>query len=225
MKPIEQDKKEVIIIDYKLGNLFSVKHACIKVGLSPVVTSDKALVSKAKAIILPGVGAFADAMENLKKMDLIAPLIDQVANQTPIFGICLGMQLLFNESEEFGISKGTGIIHGSIKKFPSRINEYSIKIPHIGWNKIYHHDEKKWEKSPFSRIEQNEYMYFVHSFFAIPENPDNILSMTNYEGFEFCSAVISNNVFATQFHPEKSAIMGIEIYKMWANINFKKDIT
>lgn len=208
----------VAIIDYNLGNLFSVEHACIHVGLKPIVTSERKTLSEAKAIILPGVGAFGDAMRNLEKLDLAYPIIDQVQKGIPILGICLGLQLLFTESEEFENCKGLDLIKGKIVKFPSSSTKKSIKVPHIGWNTIYCKDKTNWNNSAFNSIKQNEFMYFVHSYYAKPCCDAEILSLTNYEDIEYCSSILKGNIFATQFHPEKSSIMGIEVYHNWAKI-------
>ena len=208
---------EVVIIDYNAGNLFSVEHACLQVGLSIVVSSDKKVIESAKAIILPGVGAFNDAMNNLKKLDLISPLKDKVGSGTPLLGVCLGLQLLFTESEEFGSHKGLDLIEGSILKFPNQIHGNQIKVPQIGWNKIYANDKSNWVESPLNTIPEGEFMYFVHSYFANPSNKSEITTLTEYEGIEYCSSILKNNIFATQFHPEKSAKWGIEVYKNWAN--------
>lgn len=207
---------DVVIIDYKLGNLFSVKHACIHVGLTPYVSFDKELIKNAKALILPGVGAFGDAMDNLNKLDLISPIKDFVSSGKPIYGVCLGMQLLFEESEEFGNNKGLGLIKGTINRFPGYFNEKKMRVPHIGWNSIYNANLTIWESSALKNITQNELMYFVHSYYAKPTNENEILTNTNYENFEYCSAILKDNIFATQFHPEKSAKKGIEIYNEWA---------
>lgn len=208
---------EVVIIDYNAGNLFSVEHACLQVGLNAVVSSDKKVLEAAKAIILPGVGAFNDAMNNLKKLDLISPLKDKVESGTPLLGVCLGLQLLFTESEEFGHHKGLDLVEGSILKFPNQIHGNNIKVPQIGWNKIYFKDRSNWDKSPLEGIPEEEFMYFVHSYYANPSNKSEITTLTEYEGLEYCSSILKNNIFATQFHPEKSAKWGIEIYKSWAN--------
>lgn len=206
----------VAIVDYKLGNLFSVKHACIHVGINPVVTSEKQIISKAKAIILPGVGAFGDAMKNLEKLDLISLLKDQVQSGVPLLGICLGLQLLFTESEEFGENKGLDLIKGKIVKFPPYCNNGFIKVPQIGWNTIYCKDKNNWNNSALDSIQQNEFMYFVHSYYAKPDNEEEILTLTNYEDLEYCSSILKENIFATQFHPEKSSTSGIEVYQNWA---------
>lgn len=208
-----KNNNEIVIIDYQLGNMYSVQHACLNVGLKPIVTSDRNILLKAEAIILPGVGAFGDAMKNLEKLDLINPLKDKVEMGTPLFGVCLGLQLLFEESEEYGISKGLGFINGSVKRFSNSINNKEIKVPNIGWNTINNYNLEKWNNSPLRSLDQNSYMYFVHSYYAQPTDSEDILALSNYEGFEYCSAVKKDNICAFQFHPEKSGKKGLKIYE------------
>ena len=204
--------EDIVILDYKLSNLFSVNHACLHVGLKPKVSSNKKDLLNAKAIILPGVGAFGDAMKNLEKLDLISPLITKVQMGVPLFGICLGLQLLFEESEEFGFHKGLGLIKGEVKKFPNKINMNKIKVPNIGWCKIYNNNINKWDDTLLEGVEQNSFMYFVHSYYVSPEQNEDILTLTNYEEFEYCSSVKKGNISAFQFHPEKSGEIGLSIY-------------
>jgi glutamine amidotransferase len=211
-------KKKVVIIDYKLGNLFSVKQACDKVGINARISADRSMILGADALILPGVGAFSEAMKNLEELKLISAIKDKVNKEAPLFGICLGLQLLFTKSEEFGISDGLDIIPGSIKKFPTKVMNKTIKVPHIAWNKIKDLNNK-FQSSFLTEINDGEYMYFVHSYFVDPIDKSCILTTTNYDGIEFCSAIMKNNIFATQFHPEKSAEKGLSIYKNWASFN------
>jgi glutamine amidotransferase len=211
-------KGTVAIIDYEAGNLFSVQHACETVGLDWRITNNPDEVKNADALILPGVGAFGDAMNNLKMLGLIQPLKDFAASGKPFLGICLGMQLLFSESEEFGNVKGLNILEGRVTKFPE-INENGkrVKIPHIGWNRIYNPPKGEgWSNTALEHIADGEFMYFIHSFYVCPCSKDQILSLTDYEGIEYCSAVKKDNIFATQFHPEKSAEEGMKIYFHWA---------
>ena len=207
----------VAIIDYGLGNLFSIKQACENVNLRPIITSDKTIISKSDAIILPGVGAFGHAMKRLNENDLVSPLIDFAKSGKPFMGVCLGMQLLFTNSEEFGLNKGLNIIEGSIKKFPNNYNSLKIKSPQIQWNKINNNGTKIWNNSPLSDIKNGTYMYFVHSLYCQPKDKTNILAYTNYMGFEYASAVIKDNIIGLQFHPEKSSLNGLKIYSSWAN--------
>jgi glutamine amidotransferase len=210
---------KIIIIDYNLGNLFSVQHACTSLGLDVKVSQDPIEIKNAEAIILPGVGAFNEAMINLEKLNLIEPIKDHINNNKPFFGICLGLQLLFTESEEFGNRKGLNIIEGKVVRFPKEIEGNKLIVPQIGWNTISPKDSKGFKDSPLEGIKDNEFVYFVHSYFVAPENEEDILTYTNYEGHRYCSSVRKNNIFATQFHPEKSGKEGLKIYKNWAKQN------
>ena len=211
-------KKRVIIIDYHLGNLFSVKQACDTVGMSARISSDKDDVRSADALILPGVGAFSEAMKNLTELNLVNIIIEMAQNGTPIFGICLGLQLLFTESMEFGSGKGLNIIEGSIKRFPNLFNNKMVRVPQIAWNKIYA-DGNSWENTSLKDLNNNEFMYFVHSYYVQPSDDSCVLAKTNYEEIEYCSSILKNHIFATQFHPEKSSVKGLSIYRNWALIN------
>mgnify|MGYP001228628560 CR=1 FL=1 len=215
---MKKGKKDVAIIDYQLGNLFSVKQACNFTGISAIVTSNKEDILAADALILPGVGAFIQAMANLKKLDLCETIKQKVHEGTPIFGICLGLQLLFTKSEEFGSEDGLDLISGTVKKFPNKLKNRDIKVPHIMWNQIYTQN-KPWKESPLKDLNNFDFMYFIHSYYVEPTNSNCILTTTNYDEIEFCSSVIQNNIFATQFHPEKSSNKGITIYENWALMN------
>ena len=209
---------KVVIIDYQLGNLFSVKQACDTIGIKAKISSNREDVLSADALILPGVGAFIEAMNNLKKFGLDTAIQEKVKSGTPIFGICLGQQLLFTESEEFGAGKGLDLISGIIKRFPENFEERKIKVPHIAWNTVYKFVQN-WDGTALKEIKNNDFMYFIHSYYVKPSDDSCILTKTNYDGIEFCSSILKNNIFATQFHPEKSADKGISIYKNWALIN------
>ncbi|MFA4995843.1 MAG: imidazole glycerol phosphate synthase subunit HisH [Patescibacteria group bacterium] len=215
----DKKKKKIAIIDYKAGNLYSVQHACSFIGLDSKITSDKDEILKADGAILPGVGAFGEAMENIKAMELIDPIRDFVKSGKPFMGVCLGLQLLFSESEEFGLHKGLDLVKGRVVKFPTHNDQGQvIKVPQIGWNQIVppNNDKNYWSNSPLSDTAPGEFMYFVHSFFVKPSDSEDILSLTDYEGIKYCSSIKKNNIFATQFHPEKSAGEGIKIYQNWA---------
>ena len=211
-------RKKVVIIDYQLGNLYSVKQACDSVGINAIISAEKKEVLSADALILPGVGAFIQAMSNLEKLGLIDAIKSKVRLGVPIFGICLGLQLLFSNSEEFGLGSGLNLISGIIKKFPKIYEERKIKVPHVSWNLIYK-SSKTWADTPLKDLKDPEFMYFIHSFYVEPKNNVCILTNTNYDGIEFCSSLRQDNIFATQFHPEKSADRGLSIYKNWALIN------
>ena len=206
--------KKVTIIDYEGGNLFSVIQACKSIGLDVTITSNYNEILKSDGLILPGVGSFPYSMKILKKKDLVNPIKDFISSNKPFMGICLGFQLLFSKSEEFENCNGLDIIKGKVKKFEYKDDK--IKVPQIGWNKIYNF--KGWNNSPLRDISQNEFMYFVHSYYVDPFDKKDILTYSKYENFEYCSSIINNNIFATQFHPEKSSSEGIKIYKNWSKL-------
>lgn len=206
---------KVAIIDYQLSNLFSVQQACEIIGLNASITSNPQDISSADALILPGVGAFGDAMKNLQQFNLIGPILEHINKKKSFLGVCLGLQLLFEKSEEFGNHKGLGVFQGSVVKFPNKNSQNKmIRIPQIGWNTL-----KLQKENPLlSGIKEGEFMYFVHSFFVSPEDPEVILTKTVYEEIEYTSAVSQNNVFAVQFHPEKSGSEGLKIYSNFSKI-------
>lgn len=207
---------KVAIVDYGMGNLFSVRRACEYVGLHPVITSDVSVIMNSAAMILPGVGAFGDAMDNIKGKGLEAPIKKFIEGGNPFMGICLGMQLLMSESEEFGRHKGLDIIKGSVVRFPNVNSEKQrFKVPQMGWNRIFKKPGHRGE-TLLKRVDDGEFMYFVHSYYAIPLDRKVVLSVTNYGGIEYCSSVSYENVFACQFHPEKSGREGLKIYENFA---------
>jgi glutamine amidotransferase len=204
----------IAIIDYQMSNLFSVKNALEYLGIDSEITSDVTKIMAAKGAILPGVGAFAEAMKHLKTLDLIQPIKDFINSGKPFMGICLGFHLLFTESEEFGVTRGMDILQGKVESFSRHVK--SKKIPHIGWNRILTNNDVLKEDSfinPLKDINSDEYMYFVHSFYVDPDNKDIIATETEYDSFTFCSSVLKGNVFASQFHPEKSGTSGLNILK------------
>ena len=205
-------KLDVAIIDYKMSNLHSVLSACKKVGLNSKITNNKKEILDAKSAILPGVGAFREAMSSLKKMNLDKCILDFINKGKPFIGICLGMQLLFERSCEFGHCDGLGIIKGEVKKFDFTKNQFSrFPVPHIGWNRI----KKTNNKLSLSLLSDNadkDFMYFVHSYYVVPSEESVILTKTKYGEYNFCSSLQKKNVFAVQFHPEKSGQQGLLIY-------------
>lgn len=207
---------KVIIIDYQLGNLFSVQQACEYLGFQPVISSSPEELINADFAILPGVGAFADAVANLRQFGLTDAINEFVKKGNPLMGVCLGLQLLLTESEEFGASKGLDLIGGHVKKFPvTEQGSHVFKVPQIQWNSIYEPAPGRWSGTPLAHCSKGDFMYFVHSFYATPVDSKYVLSTTSYAGLEYCSAVMKDNVFATQFHPEKSGLYGLNIYKSW----------
>ena len=160
------EPRRVAIVDFGMGNLFSVEQACLAVGLAPSVTKDRRAVEGADIVILPGVGAFGDAMENLRSRDLIGPLRDVAASGRLLIGICLGLQMLMDESEEFGAHKGLGLVSGTVLRLaPTRAG---AKVPQIGWNRVYEARPGAWADTPFEGQRDSVYMYFVHSYYVTP---------------------------------------------------------
>lgn len=209
--------RKVTIIDYGLGNVYSIQQACQYVGANSVLCISAKDVKDADALILPGVGAFGDAMKDLNDLGLRQAVIDFAKTGKPIMGVCLGMQLLFDQSEEFGLHEGLGLIKGKVMRFPPKYHDTILRVPHIGWNKIFG-AEKSWAHTPLNDLPNGEYMYFVHSYFALPAKKEDILSTTVYSNFEYCSAVSHDNVFGFQFHPEKSGKQGLSIYKNFISL-------
>jgi len=198
----------IAIIDYKMSNLFSIKNALDTLGIKNKITSDEETILSANGAILPGVGSFPEAMKQLRDLKLINAIKRFIDTGKPFMGICLGLQLLFSSSDEFEKNEGLGIIDGSVQSFKSFIKEKPI--PHVGWNKI---QINKFNQSSKSIIDNENYYYFVHSYFVKPKNENLILTETNYENFNFCSSIIDKNIFACQFHPEKSGKNGLSILK------------
>lgn len=196
------------IIDYGMGNLTSVINSLIFLGYEPVLINDKEALKNFQTIILPGVGAFGKAMERLKKIELDTALNSYINNGYKLIGICLGMQLLFSESHEFGTHKGLGIIEGSVVPFDNKTN---LRVPHVGWNTSSSTDAKFKEFS-------GDY-YHVHSYYCVPKNNQESLFTTNY-GISFCAGVKkNNNVFGFQFHPEKSQKLGLNLLDFTIKFN------
>lgn len=204
----------VAILDYGLGNLFSVAQACAFVGLNSIITNSKKDILDADAVILPGVGAYGDAMLTLHRLDLVNVLRDIAESPKPLVGICLGLQLLMTESYEFGQHKGLGIIDGPVERFDApKEKERILKVPQIGWNRIFQQvDGLRWHGTLLDRIDDGECMYFVHSYTVQPQDSKVILSNSHYGHIEFCSSIQHHNVFACQFHPERSGPEGMKLY-------------
>lgn len=193
-----------------MGNLRSVQKAFEKIGAEAVITRDPQAIREADRVVLPGVGAFGNCMANLKKYKLIDPIRESIEAKKPFLGICLGLQLLFEEGEEFGTHPGLGVLKGKVVRFklPKK-----FKIPHMGWNRI----TKKKKGIILSDIEDGTYFYFVHSYHVIPEESDIVATKTNY-GKDFVSAVAKGTLFACQFHPEKSQKAGLALLKNFTTL-------
>jgi glutamine amidotransferase len=208
----------IAIVDYGMGNLRSVHKALEKVGFPATVTPDPSLIGKADGLVLPGVGAFRKAKENLEHQRLVDPILKFIQSGKPFLGICLGLQLLFSESEEFGRDKGLEVFRGRVVRFPFSLPGTvmamdSLKVPHMGWNTV-----RVVKRCPaLEGVEEGAHFYFVHSYFPIPEDRDIIATTTDYGG-EFVSSVAKGNLFACQFHPEKSQSEGLRILQNFGRL-------
>ena len=206
----------IVLIDYGIGNIKSIKNAFDVSGVKVVLSREKDVILNADGVILPGVGAFSHGMNNLFKYNLVHVIKEYVKKNKPFLGICLGMQMMLDESEEFGISKGLGLIKGKVIKLP--INQTKrVKLPHISWNGISP-KYNNWSNSILESIPLDSNMYFVHTFVAKPDNDDEVLSVTKYAGAEFCSSLKKNNIYGCQFHPEKSGEIGLSIIRNFIKI-------
>ncbi len=211
----------IAIIDYGMGNLRSVHNAFKKLGREAVITSDRETVSRASHLVLPGVGAFSECMDQLRSTGLIAPILEAIQRGKPFLGICLGFQLLFSKSDEFGEHQGLNVISGEVKKFP----DGKLKVPHIGWNQV----RLSGSCPVFKGIPSDAYFYFDHSYYAIPtcgsvdpktgpEKEAVTASWTDY-GVKFTSSVWRDNLFACQFHPEKSQTLGLKLLENFGGLS------
>jgi glutamine amidotransferase len=217
---------QVAIVDYGMGNLFSVQRACQWAGLTADITCDAKKITQADAVILPGVGAFGDAMGVLRRLDLISVLQDVVESLKPLMGICLGMQLLMSEGFEFGHHRGLDFIKGKVIRFenPLGTHQRRLKVPQVGWNQIYPlmSGQAAWKKSLLDGVPEQENMYFVHSYYVVPQDDCLTLSISRYGHIEFCSSLQYKNIFACQFHPERSGQAGLRMYNNLAQSLIKE---
>jgi len=202
----------IAIIDYGMGNLRSVQKALEAVGADAVVSSQPQTILDADSVVLPGVGAFKGCMDNLDRLGLIQVVHKSIQSGKPFLGICLGLQLLFEESIEFGTVQGLGILPGKVMRF--HLDDSTLKVPHMGWNTLTLN-----KPSPlFDSMDAHSYYYFVHSYYVVPENRDMIATTTQY-GVEFVSGIQHENIHAFQFHPEKSQKQGLAMLEKFARLN------
>jgi glutamine amidotransferase len=199
--------RSLYIVDYGAGNLRSVQKAFEHVGVEAVVGSDCQAIGAAFALVLPGVGAFGAAMEQLESKGLVDPIAKRIEAGVPFLGVCLGLQLLFEGSEENPGVPGLGLVRGDVRALPS-----TVKVPHIGWNQV----EACVDSDLFDGIPDGSAFYFVHGYAVVPRSPGDVLAMTDYDGVSFVSAIEIDNVAAVQFHPEKSSTMGLRFYRNFA---------
>jgi len=202
---------EIGIIDYGMGNLRNVQKAFEHIGVAAQVIAGPAGLEATDGLVLPGVGAFGDAMRNLRAAELIVPIRERVGAGAPFLGICLGMQLLFDSSTEMGEHEGLGILAGQVVRFAG-----DLKVPHIGWNQLDFAPPRA-EDAILHRIPDRSYAYFVHSYYVVPADPACVLTSTAY-GFDFVSMVGMGNVFGAQFHPEKSQEVGLQLLRNFAGL-------
>ena len=206
----------IAIVDYYMGNLRTVAKAFEKIGVEAKATRDPKEISNASHVVLPGVGAFRDCMKNLTEYGLVDPVVRSIESGKPFMGICLGLQLLFEEGFEFGRHKGLGIIKGKVVRFPSGMESdgAELKIPHMGWNSV-----KMEKRSPLMKgIPDNSFFYFVHSYYAAPDDLPVTLTTTGY-GVTFTSSIAKDNIVACQFHPEKSQRLGLQLLKNFSEMS------
>lgn len=200
----------IAIIDYQMGNLRSVQKAFEKVGASATITSDPADIERAEKVVLPGVGAFADAIAELRRREMVEPIKSAIAADKPFLGICLGLQLLFDRGYEDGQHEGLGVIPGEVKRFDI---PRDFKVPHMGWNQC-----RMVRRPPiFEGVADNAHFYFVHSYYAAPADTSVTAIEADYSS-PFCAAIWRGNLFATQFHPEKSQQDGLRVLKNFASL-------
>lgn len=222
---MNNQSKKIAVIDYGLGNLFSVERAFRYIGAEVKITSEAKDIQNADYLVLPGVGAFGDGMKGLIEKNLIEPITEFVNGGRPFLGICLGMQLLMTSSEEFGEHQGLNLVSGRVIRLTEG-NE-RVKVPHVGWNSLMlpehiqshkQHEEitnNFWDNTLLKGINPGMFVYFVHSYMVVPDDTLNILAETKYGDNVFCSVLRKRNIFACQFHPERSGKVGLEIYKQF----------
>ena len=205
---------KIAIIDYGMGNVRSVLRGVEKVGCLGSLTDQREEILNADRVIFPGVGAFGDAMTELRKRDLDNTIKDYVEMGRPLLGICIAMQLLFEQSEEHGLHEGLGLLPGRIIRIPEKKNGIVVrKIPHVGWNIVTQSQCSRWEGTIFEEIQEGESCYFVHSFMVVAKNKEDLLAECDYEGFSITAAVHRDNITGLQFHPEKSGRVGLQLLK------------
>jgi glutamine amidotransferase len=210
---------EITIIDYGIGNILSVKRGFESFGAKVTLTSDHQNILAAKRVVLPGVGAFANSMKALKNLGLVEVICEVAQNNIPIMGICLGMQLLFEESYEFGITKGLGLLPGSVIPIPSKtLLGLTLKTPHIGWRKISQTNQTNqtnWHEKLLQDSSNSDFFYFVHSFMGVPRNDSHRIANCFYGDYKIAAIVGRDKIIGCQFHPEKSGNAGLKILRQF----------
>lgn len=211
-------RSEVVVVDYGMGNLFSISRAISYLGGNALISAEPKKIEAAERLILPGVGAFGEGMKELKNRHLIEPILSYVTKERPFLGICLGMQIMLTQSDEFGKHNGLNLFEGNVIRFrePEPDNKF-FKIPHFGWNKIFPSAEKKTNDFPSDTVLKNiptdSYFYFVHSYYCQPLEQELILAESEYGLDKFCAVMGKNNIYGCQFHPERSGQKGLALLK------------
>ena len=215
-------KQKLVIIDYGIGNLKSLEQVIKYFGIKPIRTKDRKIIMSASHVILPGVGAFGHCVNTLKRFNLLETINDYINSDKYFLGICVGMQLLFSRGFEFGESYGLNIIKGDVIKINSNKFKNVMKLPHIGWNKVFHPSKDKvWKNCLFDSFNDYFYQYFVHSYYPTVEDKSNIIGYINYYDQVLPVAVKKNNVYGFQFHPEKSGRDGLKILENFLKLSSK----
>jgi imidazole glycerol-phosphate synthase subunit HisH len=221
------DSKHVVIVDYGLGNLFSIERALKFIGASVEISSEPDSIYNATHLVLPGVGAFGDGIRGLLQRDLTAPINNFVDEGRPFLGICLGMHLLLTFGEEFGPHRGLNLVPGRVVAL---LGDEQLKVPHVGWSKIKPPDEcpdvahrdvletSTWRGTILENTKIGSYVYFLHSYIVKPDDPTDVLAISTYGDNTFCSVLRRGNIFACQFHPERSGVVGLEIYRTFLQL-------
>jgi imidazole glycerol-phosphate synthase subunit HisH len=213
--PASDPRPAIAIIDYGMGNLRSVQKAFEKLGQAAIVTSDPAVVAAAQKVVLPGVGAFEDAIAELRRRELVKPVLEAIDSGRPFLGICLGLQLLFAESEEAPGVEGLGVLPGAVRLFPAKAPDGSVlKVPHMGWNQV----DVARANPLTANLAGGERFYFVHSFYAAPERAEDLALACEYGGVRFAAMCARGRLFASQFHPEKSQARGLAMLEAFLKL-------
>ncbi|MDC3328450.1 imidazole glycerol phosphate synthase subunit HisH [Pseudomonadales bacterium] len=208
---------DIAILDYGVGNVRSICAAVEKVGSTPKLTKSKDVILRAQGLIIPGVGAFKHGMDKLLENDLVDFLQDYGSSDKPILGICLGMQMLFSQSTEFGTTKGLNLIEGTVDILANPLGK-SLKLPHVCWSELKKNGSYEWGSTILDGVSDGQDLYFVHSFVGKPIDEGHVLSYSEYEGVKFCSTVKKGNIYGVQYHPEKSGKEGLSIVKNFSDI-------
>lgn len=207
------------IVDFGGGNLYNVRRACAQASIDATITASPDDALRADAIILPGIGAMGEAMKSLESTGMDVALREIAARGTPIFGVCLGMQILMSEGTEFAPHTGLGLLPGKVIGFPREDTKgVKLRVPHIGWNSVERAAgaATSWSDTPLAATSPGEHFYFVHSYYVMPQDFSLVVARSSYGGIEFPSAIASGNIFACQFHPERSGPAGLDLYRQFA---------